>query len=171
MYYINDGVFGSFNCVPVYKIEPPAIAIGKDTTKMYWSRVWGPTCDSADCIAPKTLLPELDIGDWLVYEYMGAYTKCIATQFNGFPSLKVYHVMTESDSEYIRNLQESDKANSKLLKPIGLRSISARASPDPDSGMSDADSISLNSLAMDESPEDEHHPIVHVSPRIEQRAQ
>ncbi|WPH03627.1 Hypothetical protein R9X50_00651000 [Acrodontium crateriforme] len=47
--------------------------------------IWGPTCDGIDCISSSWSSPEtLDIGDWLYFDDMGAYTKCSATRFNGF---------------------------------------------------------------------------------------
>lgn len=49
--------------------------------------IWGPTCDGIDCISPSVQFPAnkpLDVGDWLFFEEMGAYTKCSATRFNGF---------------------------------------------------------------------------------------
>lgn len=47
--------------------------------------VWGPTCDSIDVVCPVTQLPRtLQVGDWLAFENMGAYTLCAASQFNGF---------------------------------------------------------------------------------------
>ncbi|KAK5675754.1 Ornithine decarboxylase [Elasticomyces elasticus] len=47
--------------------------------------IWGPTCDGIDCIAEKWYSAEtVDVGDWLYFEEMGAYTKCSATRFNGF---------------------------------------------------------------------------------------
>lgn len=47
--------------------------------------IWGPTCDGIDCIAEKwTSKDTVDVGDWLYFEGMGAYTKCSATRFNGF---------------------------------------------------------------------------------------
>lgn len=47
--------------------------------------IWGPTCDGIDCIAEKWHSVEtVDVGDWLYFEEMGAYTKCSATRFNGF---------------------------------------------------------------------------------------
>ncbi|KAK0891312.1 Ornithine decarboxylase, partial [Friedmanniomyces endolithicus] len=47
--------------------------------------IWGPTCDGIDCIAEKWSSAEtVDVGDWLYFEDMGAYTKCSATRFNGF---------------------------------------------------------------------------------------
>ncbi|SMQ52190.1 unnamed protein product [Zymoseptoria tritici ST99CH_1A5] len=47
--------------------------------------IWGPTCDGIDCIAEKWFAQDVvDVGDWLYFEEMGAYTKCSATRFNGF---------------------------------------------------------------------------------------
>jgi diaminopimelate decarboxylase len=53
--------------------------------------IWGPTCDSIDKISDDVPLPELSVGDWLVYENMGAYTIAGSCKFNGFPlATKVY---------------------------------------------------------------------------------
>ena len=58
---------------------------------LYATTLWGPTCDSIDKITDATVLPELDIGDWLVFENMGAYTIAGSCRFNGFPlATKVY---------------------------------------------------------------------------------
>ena len=57
--------------------------------------VWGPTCDSMDCISRSAQLPELAIGDWLYFEEMGAYTLSAASRFNGFDLAKVYYTNTE----------------------------------------------------------------------------
>ncbi|GAB7359463.1 hypothetical protein MBLNU230_g6110t1 [Neophaeotheca triangularis] len=47
--------------------------------------IWGPTCDGIDCISEDwRSLDTVDVGDWLYFEEMGAYTKCSATRFNGF---------------------------------------------------------------------------------------
>ncbi|TKA75183.1 hypothetical protein B0A55_05171 [Friedmanniomyces simplex] len=55
------------------------------TEKQVEYSIWGPTCDGIDCIAEKWLSAEtVDVGDWLYFEDMGAYTKCSATRFNGF---------------------------------------------------------------------------------------
>ena len=44
--------------------------------------IWGPTCDSIDCISKLSYLPttQLEVGDWLRWESMGAYTICAASQ-------------------------------------------------------------------------------------------
>ncbi|KAF7379226.1 hypothetical protein HZH68_017071 [Vespula germanica] len=50
----------------------------------YLSTIWGPTCDSCDCIIKDVLLPEFYIGDWLIWKDMGAYTTSRVCEFNGF---------------------------------------------------------------------------------------
>mmetsp|Transcript_23323 Transcript_23323/g.34432 ORF Transcript_23323/g.34432 Transcript_23323/m.34432 type:complete len:719 (+) Transcript_23323:316-2472(+) len=58
---------------------------------LYPSTVFGPTCDSIDVIARNVLLPKLDIGSWLYFQNMGAYTSAAAGSFNGFtPTEKFY---------------------------------------------------------------------------------
>jgi ornithine decarboxylase len=57
--------------------------------------IWGPTCDSIDCVTRWASLPELNPGDWLYFEDMGAYTICAASQFNGFRRSHVFYTTTE----------------------------------------------------------------------------
>jgi ornithine decarboxylase len=98
MLYLNDGVYGNFSSIifdhqhPVprvlksgndvlYDIRPS----GYDTPSQVEYSIWGPTCDGIDIISSSCTFPELlDVGDWLYFEDMGAYTKCSATKFNGF---------------------------------------------------------------------------------------
>ena len=90
--YINDGVYGAFNCILFdhQTVEPYVLSIGGSFHvpaggRLRASSVWGPTCDSIDCVCPMALLPEeLRVGDWLGFDDMGAYTVCAASQFNGF---------------------------------------------------------------------------------------
>lgn len=87
MYYLNDGVYGAFNNVIHERADPvPELLSGnnKKDRKTCSSIMWGPTCDSIDCIKRDFLFPELDVGEWLVFRNMGAYTCCVATTFNGF---------------------------------------------------------------------------------------
>ena len=59
--------------------------------ELFASTVFGPTCDSIDVVARSVLLPKLDIGDWLYFHNMGAYTMAASSCFNGFdPSEKFY---------------------------------------------------------------------------------
>ncbi|KAF7379227.1 hypothetical protein HZH68_017072 [Vespula germanica] len=63
----------------------------------YLSTIWGPTCDSCDCIIKDVLLPEFYIGDWLVWKDMGAYAASRVCEFNGFSKPIVYPFFRESE--------------------------------------------------------------------------
>jgi ornithine decarboxylase len=39
-----------------------------------------------DCIAKDIYMPELEVGEWLYFKAMGAYTTAAASPFNGFKS-------------------------------------------------------------------------------------
>lgn len=60
------------------------------------SSIWGPTCDGLDLVVENVLLHEMDLGDWIIFENMGAYTLPVASPFNGFPVPKVHIVADES---------------------------------------------------------------------------
>ena len=103
MYFVNDGLYGSFNCVlydhaqPDVRVLPPAAeapAAGAAAVAVEAAveaaveepcSIWGPTCDGLDCIAKEAKLPELQVGDWLYYDDMGAYTAAAGSTFNGMP--------------------------------------------------------------------------------------
>lgn len=103
MYYVNDGMYGSFNCIIFdHQVVYPKVLV-KDNNFVYGqqlqephyeSSVWGPTCDSIDCLNKSAQLPVLEAGDWLYYENMGAYTICAASQFNGFRKSEVLYTNT-----------------------------------------------------------------------------
>lgn len=170
LYYINDGVYGSFNClmfdhakatpIPAYRfwdnkmaLEVPKARVAKKvaqaaahypqlniqqhsmftaflqaaaqadtkqrhagargvhTTAAVHSAVevssrpintkatlFGPTCDSMDCVATDYPLEELHVGEWLAFEHYGAYTVAAASTFNG---------MQKPTINYVRSLQPS----------------------------------------------------------------
>lgn len=54
--------------------------------------IWGPTCDGLDQVVDLVNLPLMQMGDWIVFEDMGAYTIPVASTFNGFPLPKIYAV-------------------------------------------------------------------------------
>lgn len=55
------------------------------------SKLFGPTCDSIDVIIPDIKLPELEVGAWLYFVNMGAYTAASASSFNGFSLPNAFH--------------------------------------------------------------------------------
>ncbi|KAF9956924.1 hypothetical protein BGZ65_002341 [Modicella reniformis] len=107
MYYINDGMYGSFNCIMFdHQICEPKVLL-KDGAFTYqqslleiphgYASVWGPTCDSIDCISAKSCLPLMESGDWLYFDNMGAYTITAASQFNGFRKSEILYTTTEPE--------------------------------------------------------------------------
>lgn len=48
---------------------------------LFSSSLWGPVVDGCDCIAEGLWLPQLHVGDWLVFENMGAYTLGMGSSF------------------------------------------------------------------------------------------
>lgn len=112
--YLNDGVYSSFNCIMFdhQTVSPFCLTVGKvlvdldscsGQAPMVTSSLWGPTCDSIDCIRASIRLPaSLEVGDWLGFRKMGAYTICAASRFNGFDTTQV--VYTAGDETIVEDL-------------------------------------------------------------------
>jgi len=98
-YYISDGVYGSFKDHLLVQAEfvPHVVPTSKCATRthMYKSSLFGPTYDSLDCVATDIMLPELQVGQWLYFEEMGAYTISLASKFNGFATPRCIYVWPE----------------------------------------------------------------------------
>jgi diaminopimelate decarboxylase len=84
VYYLNDGIYGSFNCIYFDYSQPTILPFNERDGQLCKSRIFGPTCDSIDLIANEVMLPELAIGEWVYVENFGAYTAASSTWFNGF---------------------------------------------------------------------------------------
>lgn len=89
-YYIDDGVYHTFSGVIFDHCTYPIKAF-KDGEKKV-SAVFGPTCDALDTISLVEELPELEIGDYVYADNIGAYSHASSTYFNGFPPAKVIHI-------------------------------------------------------------------------------
>ena len=84
-YYVSDGVYHSFNCLIFDHAEPKVFPLApRSDAKSVTTTMYGPTCDSMDCIMKRVMYPELEIGDWLIVPNFGAYTTAAAACFNGF---------------------------------------------------------------------------------------
>ena len=94
VYYLNDGMYGSFNCVHFDHAKPVICPFNERNGKLYKSKIFGPTCDSMDKIAEEVLLPELAIGEWCYIENFGAYTCAAASTFNGFTNTHTVNIMS-----------------------------------------------------------------------------
>jgi ornithine decarboxylase len=97
MLYLNDGLYGNFSSI-MFDHQKPIAQVLRSGDRSYYDTIaskesadgieysiWGPTCDGIDRITESIRFDHtLDVGDWLYFENMGAYTKCSATKFNGF---------------------------------------------------------------------------------------
>ncbi|CAH2355962.1 ornithine decarboxylase [[Candida] railenensis] len=94
--YINDGVYGNMNCI-LFDHQVPAPHVLSHGKEFLFERaavengsgfefsIWGPTCDGLDCVSNKSLLSrDVQVGDWLYFPHLGAYTSAASTSFNGF---------------------------------------------------------------------------------------
>ena len=85
-YYLDDGLYGSLSgivydhCKYQYKVF--------HTGPKQLSTLAGPTCDGFDIISYMEELPELEVGDFVYVENIGAYSIATATTFNNLPIAK-----------------------------------------------------------------------------------
>jgi ornithine decarboxylase len=91
--YINDGVYGCFNCVVFdhQQVFPKALE-PRSGARTVATKLFGPTCDSIDVVMPCTRLPEMKVGEWIWFPDMGAYTRCAASRFNGQGAFDIHYV-------------------------------------------------------------------------------
>lgn len=107
MLYLNDGVYGNFSSIMFDHQHPvPRVLEARDTgenSRATEYSLWGPTCDGIDRITEQVVFRrQLDVGDWLYFEEMGAYTRCSATRFNGFTdNHEVVYVSSEPGASAI----------------------------------------------------------------------
>jgi ornithine decarboxylase len=98
-YYVNDGIFGSFANIiyekAIYRVDclrKHSRECSQCEEKLYNSAVFGPTCDSSDCLSPSVDLPLMNIGDYLWFYHVGAYSCSASTNFNGFNTKKYFYI-------------------------------------------------------------------------------
>lgn len=88
-YTLDDSLYGQFSCIPFDQARPRWMRVRdpekEPARKKTPAILYGRTCDSVDMIAMTREAEELEVGDWLWWPYMGAYTTVTATEFNGFP--------------------------------------------------------------------------------------
>ena len=89
-YYLNDGVYHTYSGVIFDHCQYHLKSFRKGPTQL--CSVFGPTCDALDTISLAEQVPDMDLGELVYSENMGAYSAASSTFFNGFPPAKVVHV-------------------------------------------------------------------------------
>jgi ornithine decarboxylase len=97
--YLDAGVFNGL--METYEGFPPVVSLlnEKADAKMESYTLAGPSCDSCDVIARNLPMPEINIGDKLVFYDTGAYTNEYAVAFNGFPIPSVIALNVEPEAK------------------------------------------------------------------------
>ena len=92
-YTLDESLYGQFTNILFDHQTPRWVripqkegAVGKKGSGILFGR----TCDSLDVIARSDDMEELEVGDWLWFPHMGAYTTVTASEFNGFPKPPVF---------------------------------------------------------------------------------
>lgn len=89
-YFLDDGLYGTLSGQVFDHCKYQFKFLRGGHTQL--STLAGPTCDSFDIIARGEDVPELQIGDVVYVENIGAYSLASATNFNGMPPAKVLMV-------------------------------------------------------------------------------
>jgi ornithine decarboxylase len=95
--YLDAGVFNGM--METFEGFPPVtrvLAADADDRPMKSYTLAGPSCDSCDVVARNLELPEIHIGDRLMFLDTGAYTNEYAVPFNGFPIPSVIKLECQS---------------------------------------------------------------------------
>ena len=98
--YINDGMYGIFWELRYHEHDRYPVRVYRNgelvesNTKEF--TIYGPTCDSSDCLPGRIYLPEnISAGDHLVFSHIGAYSMAGRTRFNGYFSDNVVIIHDE----------------------------------------------------------------------------
>jgi len=89
-YYLNDGVYQTYSGVIFDHAQYHLKSFKKGPTQI--CSVFGPTCDALDTIGLAEELPDMEMGELVYSENIGAYSVASSTTFNGFQPAKVVHV-------------------------------------------------------------------------------
>jgi ornithine decarboxylase len=93
-YTLDESLYGQFTNILFDHQTPRWVRIPAKVGEPKGARgsgiLFGRTCDSLDVIARSDDMEELEVGDWLWFPHMGAYTTVTASEFNGFPKPPVF---------------------------------------------------------------------------------
>ncbi len=100
-YWVAEGIYGCFNCELHHELPPkPSMLSAKGkgySPNKHKSIIYGPTCDSEDIVLSNYRMQNLNIGDYLVWEKMGAYTIASATNFNGINEASPVEIVVDKE--------------------------------------------------------------------------
>ncbi|XP_016149827.1 antizyme inhibitor 1a [Sinocyclocheilus grahami] len=133
LYYMNDGVYGTFANKLLCEDSISMPSAHKEVSAeepLFSSSLWGPSADDLDQVVERCLLPELSVGDWLLFSNAGA-NGLGATFTNGEEHKPaVFYSITECDWQQVHNCGVTLDSRMKNLSvvPCGLQANISKAS-------------------------------------------
>lgn len=128
-YTIDESLYGQFSCIPFdqqkpiwFRVPKEFSEVDKKQRKRVKGTLFGRTCDSLDMIAKSANMEDLEVGDWLWFPHMGAYTSVTATEFNGFPKPPQHGSATHH--VFLPDLQQVMNTQWKERVPLQLDYVS-----------------------------------------------
>lgn len=106
MLYVNDGVYGNLNVV-IFDHQKPIPKLlylrPSESDRPMVASIWGPTCDGLDHVLDEVTFPRaVEIGEWVHFDRMGAYSLVAATTFNGFNGqCEIHYVGHSAKTEFV----------------------------------------------------------------------
>lgn len=108
-YSLDDGIHGNMGYCHLFGRLIECIPLNSRNAKKFRSILGGQTCDSHDIICDFQL-EELEIGDWVVFYCFGAYSMCLASNFNGFETrTRPIYQMPTREGKVIKISEELEK--------------------------------------------------------------
>lgn len=124
-YTIDDSLYGQFSSILFDYAKPEWVRVRRsdDAPRQRSAGIlFGRTCDSVDVIAKADSMEELEVGDWLWFPSMGAYTRATASEFNGFPSPEVF-IDTEGEGTTLAEVSAAAPTGIKRMPPVSARAF------------------------------------------------
>lgn len=126
-YTIDDSLYGQFSGILFDYSQPLWVRISPEgsTRRRSPGVIFGRTCDSIDVIAKAIDMEELEVGDWLWYPGMGAYTRATASEFNGFPAPEIF-INTESVKLSLHDYMYAAPTGVSRMPPVSAKAFWAK---------------------------------------------
>ncbi|TRY84365.1 hypothetical protein DNTS_025455 [Danionella cerebrum] len=99
-YYMNDGIYGSFigklfgNTISTPSVHKMSLTLDEP---VFSSSLWGPSCDPLDQVVEHCLLPELTVGDWLIFSNLGVSSREGVASLTDADQPSVYYTVSTDD--------------------------------------------------------------------------
>ncbi|XP_033836496.1 antizyme inhibitor 1-like [Periophthalmus magnuspinnatus] len=130
-YYLSEGVYGPF-AGKLAETLITAPSVHKITTldaPVFCSTLWGPSGDDMDQIVEHCLLPELNVGDWLLFTNAGAYSlgQPVCTEPHDSLTPPVFYVICSREWFEMQGNGVTQETTLKNLIPYFLNSCQTAA--------------------------------------------